>query len=109
MLAHMGAIALAPSPPCEPVHMRCALMRRTRAPCAANPIARAAARTQRRIAILPIWKEGAATQRFRRGSGPPEKVFNELWKPSRGRLGARRDCKVLDDHKAVDLSLQVGV
>jgi len=58
---------------------------------------------------LPIWKEGAATQRFRRGSGPPEKVFNELWKPSRGRLGARRDCKVLDDHKAVDLSLQVGV
>src|SRR5262245_56457262 len=59
--------------------------------------------------FLPIWKEGAATQRFRRGSGPPEKVFNELWKPSRGRLGARRDCKVLDDHKAVDLSLQVGV
>src|SRR5262245_36021871 len=43
------------------------------------------------------------------GSGSPEKVFNELWKPSRGRLGARRDCKVLDDHKAVDLSLQVGV
>jgi hypothetical protein len=51
----------------------------------------------------------AAMRRFRRGSGPPEKVFNELWKPSRGRLGARRDCKVLDDHKAVDLSLQVGV
>src|SRR6516225_10774613 len=48
-------------------------------------------------------------QRFRRGSGPPEKVFNELWKPSRGRLGARRGCKVLDDHKAVDLSLQVGI
>jgi hypothetical protein len=70
---------------------------------------RATVRTHRRIAILPIWKEGAATQRFRRGSGPPEKVFNELWKPSRGRLGARRDCKVLDDHKAVDLSLQVGV
>ena len=57
----------------------------------------------------PIRKDGAATQRFRRGSGPPEKVFNELWNPSRGRLGARRDCKVLDDHKAVDLSLQVGV
>jgi hypothetical protein len=48
-------------------------------------------------------------QRFWRGSGPPEKVFNELWNPSRGRLGARRDCKMLDDHKAVDLSLQVGV
>ena len=31
-------IALAPPPPCEPVHMRCAPMRRTRAPCAANPI-----------------------------------------------------------------------
>src|SRR6516165_1600463 len=54
-------------------------------------------------------RKGAATQRFRRGSGPPEKVFNELWKPSRGRLGARRGCKLLDDHKAVDLSLQVGV
>jgi hypothetical protein len=51
----------------------------------------------------------AATRRFRRGSGAPEKVFNELWKPSRGRLGARRDCKMHDDHKAVDLSLQVGV
>src|SRR5262249_29425675 len=38
MLAHIGAIALAPSPPCEPVHMRCAPMRRTRAHCAANPI-----------------------------------------------------------------------
>src|SRR5499433_2314499 len=46
---------------------------------------------------------------FLRGSGPPEKVFNEAWKPSRGRLGARRGRKVLDDHKAVDLSLQVGV
>src|SRR5215831_1998109 len=69
----------------------------------------AAARTQRRIAILPIRKAGAATQRSGEGSGPPEKVFNELWKPSRGRLGARRGCKVLDDHKAVDLSLQVGV
>src|SRR5215471_11716604 len=46
---------------------------------------------------------------FLRGSGPPEKVFNELWKPSRGRLGARRGRKLLDDHKAVDLSLQVGV
>ena len=31
-------IALAPPPPCEPVHMRCAPMRRTRAHCAANPI-----------------------------------------------------------------------
>src|SRR5215467_10830140 len=51
-------------------------------------------------------------QRFRvflRGSGPPEKVFNELWNPSRGCLGARRGRKVLDDHKAVDLSPQVGV
>jgi hypothetical protein len=57
----------------------------------------------------PIRKDGAATQRFRRGSGPPEKVFNELWKPSRGRLGVRRGRKVLDNHKAVDLSLQVGV
>jgi hypothetical protein len=71
----------------------------------------AAARTQRRIRYLheasfrPIRKDGAATQRFRRGSGSPEKVFNEFWKPSRGRLGARRDRKVLDDHKAVDFSL----
>jgi hypothetical protein len=39
------------------------------------------------------------------GSGSPEKVFNEFWKPSRGRLGARRGRKVLDDHKAVDFSL----
>jgi len=31
-------IALTPPPPCEPVHMRCAPMRRTRAHCAANPI-----------------------------------------------------------------------
>src|SRR5262245_40603486 len=53
--------------------------------------------------------EGSRNAAFRRGSGPPEKVFNELWKPYRGRLGARRGCKVLDDHKAVDLSLQVGV
>jgi hypothetical protein len=44
-----------------------------------------------------------------RGSGPPEKVFNEFWKPSRGRLGPRRGRKLLDDHKAVDLSLQVDV
>ena len=43
------------------------------------------------------------------GSGPPEKVFNEFWKPSRGRLGARRGRKLLDDQKAVDLSLQLGV
>ena len=42
------------------------------------------------------------------GSGPPEKVFNEFWKPSRGRLGPRRGRKLLDDHKAVDFSLQVG-
>ena len=48
-------------------------------------------------------------QRFWRGSGPPEKVSNEFRKPSRGRLGARRGRKLLDDHKAVDLSLQVGV
>src|SRR5262249_46315058 len=54
-------------------------------------------------------KGGSPNAAFRRGSGPSEKVFNELWKPSRGRLGARRGCKVLDDHKAVDLSLQVGV
>src|SRR5262249_30141763 len=52
---------------------------------------------------------GRRNAALRRGSGPPEKVFNELWKPSRGRLGARRDCKVPDDHKAVHLSLQVGV
>src|SRR5215471_887190 len=52
---------------------------------------------------------GSRNAAFRRGSGPPEKVFNELWKPSRGRLGARRGCKVIDDHKAVDLSPQVGV
>jgi hypothetical protein len=56
----------------------------------------------------PIRKDGAAPQRFRRGSGTPEKVFNEFWKPSRTRLGARRGHKVLDDHKAVDFSLQVG-
>ena len=31
-------IALAPAPPCEPAHMRCTPMRRTRAHCAANPI-----------------------------------------------------------------------
>src|SRR5262245_2314270 len=43
------------------------------------------------------------------GSGPPETLFNEFWKPSRGRLWARRCRKVLDDHKAFDLSLQVGV
>ena len=42
------------------------------------------------------------------GSGPPEKVFNEFWKLSRGRLGPRRGRKVIDDHKAVDFSLQVG-
>jgi hypothetical protein len=42
------------------------------------------------------------------GSGPSEKVFNEFWKPSRGRLGPRRGRKLLDDHKAVDFSLQVG-
>ena len=42
------------------------------------------------------------------GSGPPEKVFNEFWKPSRGRLGARRGRKLLDDDKAVDFSLQAG-
>jgi hypothetical protein len=54
-------------------------------------------------------KDRAATRRFCRGSGPPEKVFNEFWKPSRGRLGAWRGRKVLDDHKAVDLSLQVDV
>src|SRR5215472_1072021 len=58
----------------------------------------------------PTDPEGASRNAaFRRGSGPPEKVFNELWKPSRGRLGARRGRKLLDDHKAVDLSLQVGV
>jgi hypothetical protein len=32
-----------------------------------------------------------------RGSGPSEKVFNEFWKPSRGRLGPRRGRKLLDD------------
>jgi len=42
------------------------------------------------------------------GSGPSEKVFNEFWKPFRGRLGPRRGRKLLDDHKAVDFSLQVG-
>jgi hypothetical protein len=57
----------------------------------------------------PIRKDAAATQRFRKGSGPPEKVFNEFWKPSRGRLGALRGRKVLDHYKAVDFSLQIGV
>src|SRR4029077_6816491 len=41
------------------------------------------------------------------GSGPSEKVFNEFWKPSRGRLGPRRGRKLLDDHKAVDLLSQI--
>jgi hypothetical protein len=31
---------------------------------------------------------------FLEESGPPEKVFNEFWKPSRGCLGARRGRKV---------------
>jgi len=46
---------------------------------------------------------------FWRGSGPTEKALNKFWKPSRGRLGAWRGRKLLDDHKAVDFSLQVGV
>jgi hypothetical protein len=50
-----------------------------------------------------------ATSLQRGGLRTPEKVFNELWNPSRGRLGARRGRKVLDDHNAVDLSPQVGV
>ena len=32
------SIALTPPPPCEPVHMRCAPIRRIRSHCAANPI-----------------------------------------------------------------------
>jgi hypothetical protein len=40
---------------------------------------------------------------------PKEFAPRLFWKPSRGRLGARRGRKVLDDHKAVDFSLQVGV
>jgi hypothetical protein len=47
-------------------------------------------------------------QRFR-GSESPEKVFNEFWKPFRGRLGPRRGRKVLDNHKAVDFSLPRAV
>src|SRR5262249_41505994 len=68
----------------------------------------------RRIGVLTPFpandaeKERDVTQRFWRESGPPEKVLNEVWKPSRGRLGGRRCRKVLDDHKAVDVSLQVG-
>jgi len=57
----------------------------------------------------PTDREGWSRNAVRQGSGPPEKVFNEFWKPSRGRLGARRGRKVLDDHKAVDFSLQIGV
>src|SRR5262249_15207213 len=58
------------------------------------------------------WKSiGSSAEKCRAegGSGPPEKVFHEFWKPSRGRLGARRGRKLLDDHKAVDFSFQVGV
>ena len=33
-----------------------------------------------------------------RRSGPPEKVFEEFWKPLRGRFGVRRRGKVLDHH-----------
>jgi hypothetical protein len=47
---------------------------------------------------------GAATQLSRR-SGSPEKVFEEFWKPPRGRFGVRRGGEVLDDHKSVDFSL----
>jgi hypothetical protein len=72
---------------------------------AQQPERSAASRYLHEPSFRPIRKDGAATQRFRRGSGSPEKVFNEFWKPSRGRLGARRGRKVLDDHKAVDFSL----
>jgi hypothetical protein len=64
--------------------------------------------TQRRIGIFTDPEASTRNAAFPEGSGPPEKVFNEFWNPSRGRLGARRGRKVLDDHKAVDFSLQVG-
>jgi hypothetical protein len=54
------------------------------------------------LAAMP----NASADGFLEGSGAPEKVFNELWNPSRGRLGAWRGRKVLDDHNAVDLSPQ---
>ena len=76
---------------------------------AAAVCATRAQQPERSAALLSYRSGRREPQRSWEGSGPPEKVFNELWKPSRGRLGARRDCKVLDDHKAVDLSLQVGV
>ena len=77
---------------------------------AAWPLAARAQQPERSAALLSHrpGRRGAATQRSEGGSGSPEKVFNEFWKPSRGRLGARRGHKVLDDHKAVDFSLQVG-
>jgi hypothetical protein len=72
---------------------------------AAWPLAaRAAARTQRRTGIFTEFGRIEPQRSVSRGSGPPEKVFNEFWKPSRGRLGARRGRKVLDDHQAVDAS-----
>src|SRR5262252_7260264 len=62
-----------------------------------------------RVLVSGSAKSEDCNQRFWRGSGPPEKVSNEFRKPSRGRLGARRGRKLLDDYKAVDPSLQVGV
>jgi hypothetical protein len=82
---------------------------------AAWPLAAQAQESERvrRIGVLtpfPADAEGErdVTQRFWRESGPSEKVLNEVWKPSRGRLGGRRGRKLLDDHQAVDVSLQVG-
>jgi hypothetical protein len=65
-------------------------------------LCRVAATHEEAIAI------GGRNAAFPGGSGPLEKVFNEFWKPSRGGLGPRRGRKLLDDHKAVDFSLQVS-
>src|SRR5260370_34863184 len=69
-----------------------------------------AARAQQpeRIGRIAIFINLAFDDAELKGSGPPEKVFNEFWKPSRGRLWARRGCKVPDDHKAIECPLHVG-
>jgi hypothetical protein len=36
-----------------------------------------------------------------RRSGTPEKVLDDLWNPSRSRLGSGRARKMVDDHEAV--------
>jgi hypothetical protein len=54
--------------------------------------------------LLAALGSAAAWQRFRRGQ---DRLKRSLMN-SGSHLGARRGHKVLDDHKAVDFSLQVG-